>query len=492
MATFVRLITVAHHAMTRALSAFVVLLALSAVGAAPPTPLPPTADVMKELLRLEAAGYHGALDVERIKYSREARERPGDPMPRVYLAWLSLPSDASWNELKAIATIFPDNPWVHYGMGRIYATWKMRDLAEKELGIVLKSDPKFYPALVVQGDLARMKEDWAAAEKAYRAALAIADDPFARAGLGLALVGEGKNDEARAELKKATVQHPEMPTALTTLVKLETEAKDPGVLKSAEALAELRPKDREARQMLADLRFAAGDKAGAAKDYERLLRLGNMEVPVLQRLAGVYRELGDAEGEERTLQNLATIDQQDAASCLRLAELDEAKPNHEGAVGHLLEALTRDPKRVDAQVMLGQVKLAMALPWEALDAFRAALAIDDANETAKSEVERLDAEFKLPKRKPKGNVNNVYWSVSASLDKLYKERVAAKGPIAGKLRVRVRIDGAGVAQGVDLLEDSVKDSVLVGHVYFGLKDAAYEKKKGEPVFEFELGEKKKK
>ena len=161
-------------------------------------------------------------------------------------------------------------------------------------------------------------------------------------------------------------------------------------------------------------------------------------------------------------------------------------------MGHLLEALTRDPKRADAQVMLASVKVAMALPWEALDAYRAALALDAANEKAKSESERLEAEFKLPKRKPKGNVNNVYWSVSASLDKLFKERVAAKGPLAGKLRVRVRIDAAGVAQGVDLLEDSVKDPALVGHVYFGLKDAAYEKKQGEPVFEFELGEKKKK
>lgn len=491
MATVARLATVSHHAMLRAFAAFAVLTALC-VRAAAPTPLPPTGEVMKELLRLEAAGYHGSLDAERIKYSEQARQRPGDPMPRVYLAWLSLPTDASWNELKAIATIFPDNPWVHYGMGRIYATWKMRDLAEKEIALVLKSDPRFYPALVIRGDLARQKEDWTSAELAYRAALGIADDPLARAGLGLTLLGQGKKDEARAELKKATAKYPELPTALGTLVKLSIEAKDPDVMQSAEAFANLRPKDREARKLLADLRFDSGDKAGAAKEYERLLRLGNMEIPVLQRLGALYRELGDAEGEERTLQNLATIDQQDAGTCVRLAELDEAKQNHEGAVGHLLEALARDPKLADAQVRLGKVKLAMELPWEALDAFRAALALDASAEAAKTEAERLEAEFKLPRRKPKGNVNNVYWSVSASLDKLFKERVAAKGPIAGKLRVRVRIDAAGVAEGVDVLEDTVKDPPLVGHVYFGLKDATYEKKKGEPVFEFELGEKKKK
>lgn len=474
-----------------------VLVAVAALGAllawaAAPTPLPPTADVMKELLRLEAAGYHGTLDAERIKYSEQARQRPGDPMPRVYLAWLGIPSDGSWNELKAIATIFPDNPWVHYGMGRIYAAWKMRDLAETELATVLKADPRFFPAIVVQGDLARMKDDLDSAERLYRAALALNDDPFARAGLGLTLLAKGDKDGARSELKKATTKYPEMPTALAALVKLSIEAKDPDVVQSAEALATLRPKDREARKLLADLRFDQGDKAGAAKEYERLLRLGNMEVPVLQRLAGLYRELGDAEGEERTLQNLMSMDAKDVDSCVRLAELDEAKQNHEGAVGHLLEAQARDGKRAELHVRLAQVKAAMELPWEALESYRAALALDAANATAKSEVERLEAEFKLPKKKPKGNVNNVYWAVSASLDKLYKERVAQKGAIAGKLRARVRIGADGLTEGVDLLEDTLKDPVLLGHVYFGLKDATYEKKKGEPVFEFELGEKKKK
>lgn len=480
------------HQMRRALVFFAVLGALLAWAAAPPA-LPPTPQVMKELQRLEAAGYHGSLDKDRIRYSEEARARPGDPMPRVYLAWLSLPSDASWNELKAIATIFPDNPWVHYGMGRIYSTWKMRDLAEKELALTLKADPAFYPSMVGLGDLARLKEDWATAEKHYRAALAIAsDDPFARAGLGLTLAGQGKKDEARAELKLATAKYPEQPLALTTLVKLSIEAKDPDVLQAAEALAELRPKDREARRLLADLRFDSGDKAGAAKEYERLLRLGNMELSVLRRTAGLYRDLSDGEGEERTLQNLVSIDDKDVDSCLRLAELKEAKKDHEGAVGHLLEAQARDPKRVDAHLKLAQVKLAMELSWEALESFRAALALDATSTAAKAEVERLEAEFKLPKKKPKGSVNNVYWSVSTSLDKLYKERVALKGPRSGKLRVRVRIGAAGVAEGIDVLEDTLKDPVLLGHVYFGLKDAAYEKRKGEPIFEFELGEKPKK
>ena len=55
----------------------------------------------------------------------------------------------------------------------------------------------------------------------------------------------------------------------------------------------------------------------------------------------------------------------------------------------------------------------------------------------------------------------------------------------------MRISKEGVVEGVDVLEDTLKDPLLLGHVYFGLRDAEYSKQKGEPVFEFELGAKKK-
>ena len=62
-------------------------------------------------------------------------------------------------------------------------------------------------------------------------------------------------------------------------------------------------------------------------------------------------------------------------------------------------------------------------------------------------------------------------------------------PVA--LRERLALS-EGQATGVDVLEDTLKDPLLLGHAYFGLKDAEYDKQKGEPVFEFELGAKKKK
>lgn len=471
----------------------VVLVALlgALTARAAPEILPPVAETMLELQKIEAAGYHqGAVDTFRIKYQDLARTRPGDAMPRVFVAWCTLPSDDSWNQLKAIATIYPDNPWVRYGMGRIYTTWKsMSDLARTEFEAVLKKDPRFFPALVGLGDVARAKKDYAVAEEKYRAALAIAaNDPFARAGLGLVLAAQDKKPEALVELKKAIAALPEQPAAVNVLVKLATEAKDPDVVKAAEALCELRPKDREVRKLLADLRFDGGDKPGAAKEYERLVRLGNPELGVLQRLASLHRELADVDAEERTLQVIAALDEKDTSSNLRIAELRFAKKDFEGAEGQWLEALARDAKLVAAHEGLAKSKLEQGRLNEGLEELRQVAKLDPSK--AAEQIATLEGQFELPKRKPRGKLDNVFWSVHASLTKFFEKKKAAKPALEGKYRIRVRLSAESTVLGVDVLEDTVKDPELLGHVYFGLMDAEYVKQpKGEPVFEFILGKK---
>lgn len=460
----------------------VLMFSSLALGADPPGAS--TSGVMASLLRIEAATARGAGGDLRAKYVEEARQKPGDPFPRIALAWLTIPSDESWNELKSTAFLYPNNPWVHYGMARVYAQWKMREQAEKEVALALKIDPAFYPAMVVSGDLARVKEDWPTAQKHYGAALAIADDPLARAGLGLTLLGEGTAEAAKVELKKAVALFPEHPLALAALVKLQAEAKDPEAIALAQTLAEIRPKDREAWRMLADMRFEQGDKAQAARDYEHLLGLGNMEVPVLERLGAIYREAGDAEGEARVLGHWAALDAKNGKPSLRLGELRFASKDFDGAAAHLKEALKREPALTSALLLSGQVQEEQKRPWGALEEYRVAIAAEPSSQVAQASVQRLEGEFKLPKKKLKGNVNAVYASVKASLDKWSRER--AGGKASGTLRLRVRIKGQ-VAEGVDVMEDTLRDPVLVGHVYFLLRDATYAEKKGEPVFEFDLG-----
>lgn len=461
------------------------VLATSAFAA--PEVLPPTGEVMAELRRIEAAGYRGSIDGIRLKYQEQARQRPADTMPRIFLAWCTLPSDDAWNQLKSLTTIHPDQPWARYGMGRIYTTWKgMSDLARGEFEAVLKRDPAFFPAKTGLGDVARVKGDHEAAVTRYREVLAMVDDPFARAGLGLSLAAQGKAEEAMAELRKATAAHPEHPAALSTLVKLSIEAKTPAV-DAAQSLADLRPRDREARRLIADLRFDRGEKAEAAKEYERLVRLGGGEGPIYERLAGLYRELGDAEGEERSLQALAAADTGNPAPNLRIAALRLAKKDYEGADGQFLEALARDPKRVEALEGLAASKTEQGALHEALEHLRAALALEPTRAELAARVKQLEEEFKLPARRAKGNPNNVYWAVQSSLGKFYEERKKAAPGLAGSLRIRVRFGKDGALEAAEVLTDTLKDPLLLAHAYFGLRDADYGKQKGEPVFEFELG-----
>lgn len=470
-----------------ALAVFSISLAASAerpLGAAG------TTEVLTELRRIDSAAYHGGADRTRAELTELVRAKPGDPLPRVYLASMAGTTDDAWNQFKAVATIFPENPWPHWGMARIYSAWKMRDPAKQELAQILKRDPKFYPALVVQGDLLRATEDLAGAVQQYRAALAVADDAEAHAGLGLALAAQGAAEAARTELKRAVELWPEQPRALEALLALSLQAKDPGSAAVAAHLCELQPKNREARRQLAALRDEAGDKAEAATEYERALRLGNPELADVKRLTALYRELGDADGEARALQTLVALDKLDADGPLRLAELHQAKGELDVAEGNLLEALQRDPARTATQVRLARLAVEKKALHEALEHFRLAAAMTGPDaEAAKAEVKKLEEAFRLQKP-ASGTVQAIQWRVSSTLDKFCEERRRAAPNLEGKYRLRVRVAASGAVEGVDVLEDTVADPLLLGHLYFSLKDAVYPKQKRDPEFEFELVGKK--
>lgn len=467
------------------------LLAAAVLFAAPPAP--PTPEILQELRGIESAAMRGKSDELRMKYQDLARNRPSDILVRVYLAWTVLPSDDSWNQLKAIAALNPENPWVHLGMGRTYTAWKMRDQAKTSYETALKYDSKFSAAIAGLADLLLIQGDLKGAEAQYRASLALFDDPRARGGLGLTLLQAGKAKEARVELDKAVRSWPDQPPVLQALLKLHQEAKDPkAAAETAQRLAELQPKDPEVRKILADLRFDEGNKAEAAKEYERLLRVSAPTAEVLARLEKLYKELKDADGEERTLQLHASFEKTNPAPSLRLSELAEAKGNQEVAEGHLLEAIDREPKSAGPHLQLARLRSKREALFEALNAYRVASALEgDAAATAKTERADLEKKIKLPAKPAKGTVDSIYATVAKGLNDFYLERKRAKPKLAGDLKVRVRVKASGEVESVDMVNDTVGDPLLAAHVYFALNDAVYQKQKREPVFEFELGSVKK-
>lgn len=464
------------------------LVAGAAWAAEPPGLNAPVSDVLTELRRIESAAWHGKVDQVRIELQNLSKARPTEPLLRVYVAWCSMPTDDAWNQLKNVSQIYPDLAWAHYGMGRIYIGWKMRDLAKTSLELAMKKDPSFYPAMIALGDMARLKDDLDVAETQYRAALAIADDPEAHAGLGLVLIKKGQVDAAKPELVKGIAGWPDQPAALRELVKLQQASKDPELTKNLSALADLQPKDRDVRRLVATMKYDAGDKTGALAEYEKALKLGNPDLETATRMLGMYAELKDVEGEERAANLIASLDKTAVPPLLRVAELREAKKDLEGAEKTLLEALERNRDLADTWYRLGKVSLAKQQPIFALERFRRGGGKSTPRaEDCKAEAKKLEELFKLPAKPAKGSVDRIYGQVAKTLDDVYASRRRANPKLKGSLKVRVKVTAEGVVETSEVVEDTLNDVVLAGHAVFALRDAEFEQKRREPVFEFELG-----
>jgi tetratricopeptide (TPR) repeat protein len=451
--------------------------------------LPPVEVVMKDLQSIEVAGFRGKLDLKRVELKAELDKAPNSVLGKVKVAWCTLPSDDSWNQLKAISVMEPDNLWVRYGMGRTYLFWKMNDLALKEFEGMLKKDPQFYPALVGEAQVYAAQQNLEKAEATFRAAIALApQDALAHSGLGLLLKQKGDKKNALTELESSVSKLPEMPLAQEALLQLQLESNDPKSVTTAATLSELKPRDRAIKRTLIDLYLKAQNPTAAAKEMERLIAIGGGDESTMTQLATIYRDAHDAVAEERIVALQSGAESQNVAAALRLAQLRSVK-NDASSEAAWREVLVRDPKNVEALFQMGQIRKTAGVPHEALNYFRLAKAADETRADAATEVAALEKDFQLSAKKPSGSVSSVSFQVSKSLNALFVAQPVSQAA-NGKLRLRVRITAEGLADVVTVLEDGVKNKNLLGHVVFQLQDATYDKKKAEPVFEFELARNK--
>lgn len=461
------------------------LFASTALAADPPPSS--TAEVLARLRQLETAALKGEGLKHRDEFQQQIARSPRDWMLRVYAAWCAMPSDTSWNELKDVSLRAQDMAWPHVGMARIYLSWKMRDLADGELKIALKKVPGFYPALIVQGDAARTAGQHDAAIALYRQALLAADDPGARAGLGLSLNAQGRSAEARAELTRAVDAWPAQPEALAALADLAMAEKDAAAAsRRYRQMLELSPKDKKARRALADLAFDGGDKATAAAEYLLIIEGGDTDAEVVRRLGTMVDQVRTSPSAERIFLKLADLEPNSAEPYRLLAELAEAQGDLERAEKRLIAAGRRAPKDVSVLVRLARLQTRRERYAEAVESYRAAQALGGAPPEAAAEVTALATKLMLPAAAPKGSLDRIHKQVSSSLNALYAERVKEEPDLSGILKVRVAIGEDGRAQAVDLVGDTVKDPLIAGHAYLALKDAQYPKQKREPTFEFDL------
>lgn len=463
----------------------ILLLLLPPLALAAPVAPPPVTEVMETLRKLETARLRGTSDVLAREWEAQSRSKPKDPMPRIYKAWLSFPADTCWNELKAISILHPENPWPHLGMGLIYVRWGLQEEARQSLAAALRESPGFTPA--VWGEALRLQAagKYPEAEARFREALAQLDAPQLRAGLGLMLAQrEGREAEAREQLARAVEAWPEQPEALEKLAQLARAANDASTAaRAGEKLVSLRPNDKEAHRLQADLWLAITEREKAAKSLERYVELGGSEAPPLATLARVYAELRKPAEEEQALQRLVGVELKDPEPVLRLAELVEARGEGATLEPLLVKALERAPQRGDVHVRRARWLLKQERTQDALEAYRAALAAPERRvPEAEAEAAELARRFRLPSTPARGTEDQIYSRVSLGLVALYTERLKEQPGLKGLLKVRVRVDASGRATQVSVVQDSLKDALVAGHAYFAFLDAQYPPGNPEPVF----------
>ncbi|NMO22406.1 tetratricopeptide repeat protein [Pyxidicoccus fallax] len=465
------------------------VLALPAAGAASlvAVPPPPAAEVMGMLRQLETARVRGKTRLLEDDLAEQARARPNDAMPRFYLAWLQFPADACWNELKAVSTLFPENPWPHVGMGLVYIRWKLLAEARPMFAAALRESPGFAPALWGEGLLLQAQGRPAEAEARLREALDALDAPQIRTSLGLLLAQQPEREaEARALLARSVEDWPEQPEALKKLAQLSKTANDVrSAAVAGDRLVALKPRDREAHRLQADLWLAASEKDKAAQSLEKYVSLGGAEPASLGLLARLYAELGRPAEETKALQRLMEADAKDPEPAIRLAELAEAGGDGAAAEAMFLKASERAPQRADIHVRRARLFLKRELFQESLAAYRSALAAPERKvPEAEDEAAALVRRFRLPATPAQGAPDKIYARVSLGLVALYMERLKEQPDLKGNLKVRVQVDEEGRATRVETLYDSLKDPLIAGHAYFAFLDARYPPGRDAPVFQY--------
>lgn len=395
-----------------------------------------------------------------------------------FLAAAAIPDeDEQWNALKRIADEQPKFYWVHAGIAAIYAEWKVRDQAEKELNYCFEFGPDIAYTYTIRGNLYRNVGEHLLAIRDYDTALRFdPTDADARTGRALSKKAMGQAKDLRDELERAIVDLPTEYEAALQLAQLYDSGGNARAARSAwERVEKLAPRDRTAKLALARLR-GGDDLAGAIKAYEDAANLQPLTKPELVSLAGLYRQMGGKSDKEvQTLETILKMDPKDMDALRRLAELAEASGDLDKIEMRYRAILAQNDK--DAPALYGLARAAEKREnlREAIGLYAAARDAGEA-ERAAADVGRLLAHCFVPEKPVTGkDLAGMYRAVAASLEKVWEKRKADKPSLEGSLKMKIENDGEGHATKVDLVDDSLKDPVLEAHLYYVLLQGVWPK-----------------
>jgi len=186
---------------------------------------------------------------------------------------------------------------------------------------------------------------WAQAEQDYRALLELEpNDAGARAGLGTALVQQGRADAAIPEFGRALAADPNNAAAHRGMGQAMAQRKDyAGALAELSKARALAPNDALTHAALGDVMVEQGDPDGAMAEYGQALKLDpSLQAPRIG-MARAFERKGDLAGAESSYRALLAQDPKDARVNHGLGRVMEKKGSNQEALGFYRAAYTSEP-----------------------------------------------------------------------------------------------------------------------------------------------------
>jgi superkiller protein 3 len=256
----------------------------------------------------DAAGAVQALD--RFKNRRDA---PGVAIAALGLALFATGRDAESETLLQRAVDGGlRNADVLIALGRARLRLDDIDGAEKAIQSLTAENSRSASVLMLQGDIADARHDWAAAESAYRDAIAADPQvPHGHYSLGLTLYKQRRYDEAAQALDRALTAAADYPPALRYRAELELDRGDaeaalPHVLR----LTEIAPRNADGWKLLGRAKLDRQRVDDAIAALERARELVPRDPTVHFLLGRAFTAAGRAADATAAFEQAATLNQQ--------------------------------------------------------------------------------------------------------------------------------------------------------------------------------------
>lgn len=242
-----------------------------------------------------------------------------------------------------------DVPHPHFNLGLVYHRSGRPDLALPALEQALALDEDSADAWVALGDVNSTLEQPAAAETAYRRAIALhPQHPIACNNLSTLLAEEGRIEEAIHLLSQAEALNPDYIDAAVNRIAMIRDVKGlPAALEACQAALEARAHDSETLfVLLGNLHHSAKDWQAAISAYDQALHLepGNIKAMIGRGYA--LEKLGRDREAGQEYRRAVYADQENALAAFRYGVFlaRRGKKYHGQAREHLAHCLALDPR----------------------------------------------------------------------------------------------------------------------------------------------------